>query len=165
MNRDTEGMMNAKTILGLILALVITGILIGYVFPIGMDAMHDTNTVEKDMTESSTYEITNELNSTLDDANGTNNYVNLTLTLDNGDTYTVTNLDEGNSTVVSTSAGDMTVKAVSVTSDTEATVSFEYDNDFGWDSSERSIYTILPLFLVLTILVALAGFVLKTVNL
>lgn len=156
--------MQAKSILGLVLTLTIVGLLIGLVLPVGLNSMNEYNETEIAMGESSTYEVTNELNATLDDANTTNTYVNLTLTLDNGDTYTIEKLDVGDTETVDTSAGELKVTAVSVDSEIEATVNFEYKDSFGWDSAERNIYGTFTIFILLVVLVVLAGIALKAVN-
>lgn len=50
-------MSKAKQILTLILSLVIGGILIGYVFPIGMSAYHDANTSAWTANEQSIWDV------------------------------------------------------------------------------------------------------------
>lgn len=50
-------MNKAKQILTLILSLVIGGILIGYVFPIGMNAYHDANTTAWSSQEQSIWNV------------------------------------------------------------------------------------------------------------
>lgn len=159
--------MNKKvnTILGLVLAVVIAGMLIGYVFPIGMNAMNEPQSSTYTMSEGETVEVATNLNATLDNVNDTNDDVNLTLTsVDSGTTYTVSTLSTGDNTTVSTDLGDVTVYNVENVNSTTAKLKFETSPDFGWDDSTQSIYGIFGIFLILTVLMALAGWAVKSMG-
>lgn len=151
------------TIAGLIMAVVIAGILIGNVLPVGMNAINEDRTDTHDMAESETIEVATNLNATLDDVEDSSGDINLTLKdTTTGSTYTVTDLAVGsNETKSIGDLGDVTVYNEEQIDNGNSTVMFEFSNDFGWSESTQSVYSILGIFLIVAILTALAGWAVK----
>lgn len=154
--------MKAKSILMIVMTLAIAGIIIGYVFPIGLNAMHDTTENTLELEEKVESDVTNDMTIYVTNVNNTANWINATVNdTANGDTYTISELDVGNSTTFDTKLGEITFSLDSVDSATECTIIAEYGNDFGWSGASRNIYSILGIFLIITILIVIVSLVLK----
>lgn len=157
--------MKAKYILSLILTLVIAGILIGYVFPIGMNAMNETNTDTYTMSAGDTVNVTNDVTAYLININTSASPTTLNMTVndtDNGDSYSIDDLAEGDSVTLETEQGDLEVAFASEDSG-DAEVEFTYANEFGWSGASRNIYGILGIFLILILLIMVTTLVFKAV--
>lgn len=152
----------AKGILTLVIGLVIAGLVIGLVFPIGMNSLHSDNVSTYTLDEGETVNAEPYLNITLDDVDDPGDTVNLTLNDTKNDaTYTVTDLALNSSKEFDTDLGNVTVKFTDKVDSTTAKIQVTTGSDFGWNESERSIYQVLGIFLILAIIVAIAGWAMQ----
>lgn len=147
-----------KAMVGVVLALVIAGVLIGYLLPIGINSVEQPETINQTQDVSVTYEIDAQLNSTV---TSVNDGVNATVELydESSDTTQSQTIDVGNTATYSLPGGDVNVTVNSATagSPDTADLTYEVPNDFGWDDSAKSLFGLLPLFLVLVPLVVVVG--------
>ena len=149
-------------IMGAVLAVAIAGILIGYVFPIGLDAMNTqpTNNITQDVNQD--YTVTAEVvsNVTGVSSSGANITLNDTETTESA---SYTDVSAGTNKTVNWQGGTITLEVISVdTSEDTATVKYDYPSDYGWSDGESSLYDILPIFVVLVPLGVLAGLVMRS---
>lgn len=155
-------MQKGKAILSLVIGLVIAGLVIGLVFPIGMNSLHSDTVSTNTLSDGETVNVEPYLNVTLNNVSDPDDTVNLTLNDTKNDvTYTVDNLALESSETVETDLGNVTVKFTEKVSSTSAKIEVTTSSDFGWDDAEQDIYGILGIFLILAIIVALAGWAMK----
>lgn len=150
-------MIRASKIITAVLGVVIAGILLGYVFPVGLDAANQDPTTNITQNVSKDYEVTNEVvsNVTGVSSSGANITLNDTNTAESA---SYTDLSAGDTKTVNWQGGDITLEVISVdTSANTAEVKYDYPADYGWSDSESQIFDILPIFLVLVPLAVLAG--------
>lgn len=142
-----------------ILGVVIAGMLLGYVFPVGMSAVNEDPTYNKTLEEGTETEIQAQLNATATSIDPTEDQITLEVkdtetgttesqTISNGSTVQYTTLEGGwvNATVNSVDSGTPN------TTDVE----FEVEQGYAWDDSSQSIFSILGIFLILVPLIVLA---------
>lgn len=158
--------MTAK-IVGLVLALVIGAILIGNVLPVGINAVEQNQTTANTTSQvgdTDTY-ASDRINVTIDSAaSGTPDTATITVedTI-NGDTVQKT-VDNGTTASFSLTGGTVDVSVHDVDtapSPSEVTYQISYASDFAWDDSTKSLWALIPIFLILGALVLLAGITLK----
>lgn len=143
---------------GIILALVVAGVLIGYILPIGIGAVNEPiqSTQTQDIGE--TYNVSSNLDSEVTSVtDGTSATVALTDT-EAGETQSQTvNVSENGT--YNLPGGDVTVTVNNATSGTPSTAELTYQvpSDFGWSSGAQSVYGLIPLFLILAPLVVIVG--------
>lgn len=157
-----NGNQMATKVMSAILAVVIAGILIGYVFPIGLNAANSGGTANLTQDVNTQYDVTDSVvsNVTGVSASGANFTVNDT---DTAESASFTDVSAGNSKTLSWQGGtiNVTVENVDTSADT-ATLKYEYPQTYGWDNAETDIYGLLPIFLVLVPLGVLAAFVMRS---
>lgn len=157
------GKQTTKKLVALVLALVIGGILIGNVLPVGINSVSDDQ-VTSSITQGvgNTEVIVDEkINATVNSVTvGTPDTATITLQ-DYETTNTVQHtVDNQSSQVYALDGGDVTLNLNDVdTSPTpsEATYNVSYPSDYGWDDSTKSLWALIPVFLILGALVLLAG--------
>lgn len=153
----------ANKMVGVIIALVIGGILIGYLLPVGIGAVNSSTNETVDHEISVTEQIASgEVNATVTNViDGASADVELEHVEDG---TTVTNTVSVNTpTEFSLPGGDVnvTVQSASTGTPDTATVSYEYKN-YGWSDGSKSLYGLLPLFLVLVPLVVVVGWAMRS---
>lgn len=147
-----------KAMVGVVLALVIAGVLIGYLLPIGINSVEQPETINQTQDVSTTYEIDAQLNSTVTAvSDGANATVELT-DLSSSTTQSQT-IDVGSTASYDLPGGTVNVTVNSATAGSPGTADLTYEvpNDFGWDGGAKSLFGLLPLFLVLVPLVVVVG--------
>lgn len=157
-------MNKSESILLLIITLVIGGILIGYVFPVGMNAMNDTDEYTEQLEKGVETNITDGVTAYVSAVNNTegNCTILVNVTDDTTTTYTYDNFKPADSNETEdTDLGELTTSLDSVDDATHVTVTFVTEKGFGWGSAERNIYGILGIFLILSILVVVIALVMK----
>lgn len=150
-------------LVGLVLALVIGAVLIGNVLPVGINETTQDNTYNLTQDEGTEYVVVDgKLNSTVTASSAGSS---ATIELKDVETgTTVSNSVNVGSTVTYTVEGnDVNVTVNSVTSGTPNTVDVTYDvpPDYGWNDSTKSLWGLVPVFLILGALVLLAGITLR----
>lgn len=153
----------AQKMVGVIIALVIGGILIGYLLPVGIGAVNSPNNVTDTQDVSSTYQLASgQINSTVTEVNdGSNATIELVHVAD-GTTVTNT-VDVSSSQSYALPGGDVNVTVDSANAGTpgNATVTYEYQN-YGWSDGSTDLYNLLPLFFVLVPLVVVVGWAMQS---
>lgn len=171
LQHNTRGQSRQMTVklVGLVIALTIGAILIGSVMPIGINAVeNDTNSLTQTTGVTNTNTLVDgKLNATVD---------SITVSTTDSATITITDLsqdpdqsisqsiDNQTSATYSFSSGDVTVELTDVddsTTPSTATYTVSYQSDFGWNDSTKSLWGLIPVFLILGALVLLAGIVLR----
>lgn len=151
-----------KAMVGVVLALVIAGVLVGYVLPIGINSVESPDTFNETQDVSVTYEVDAQLNSTV---TSVNDGVNATVELydESSDTTTSQTIDVGSTASYDLPGGtvNVTVNSATAGSPDTASLTYEVPNDFGWDDGAQSIFGLIPLFLVLVPLVVVVGWAMK----
>lgn len=154
----------AKSMVGVIIALVIAGVLIGYVLPIGVGSVSTTENTTINQDVGTEYSVETQLNSTVTAVtDATDATVELT-DLSAGGATTSNTVSVGSTTTYSLSGGDVNVTVNSATSGTpgNASVTYEHPNDFGWSDGSQQLFGLVPLFLVLTPFVVVIGWAMKS---
>lgn len=141
----------------IILGIVVIGILLGYVLPIGIGAV--TNPTEE-------VTFTQDVNTDVDinplivsNVTEVNDGVNATVELTDSDTQSTTTatIDQGSTQTLTLEGNDIDV-TVDDTTATSATLTYVIPSDYGWDSGSQSLFGLIPLFLVLVAVIAVIGF-------
>lgn len=143
----------------IILGVVIAGLLLGYVFPVGLNAVNEDPTYTLTQDEGTEYVVQERLNATATTVDATNDEVTLQLkdtqtgttesqTISNGSTATYSTLEGGtvNVTVTDTTSGTPNT----------ATLDYEVEQGFAWDDNSQTIFSVLGIFLVIVPLIVLA---------
>lgn len=152
----------ARQAVGVVLALVIAGVLVGYVLPIGIGAVNSDQTVTTNQSVGNSVEVAPGLNSTVTSAtDGTSATVELTDTTTNS-TQTVSNtVSVGSSETYQMNGGNVTVTVDSATS-SSADVTYQLEQEYGWGDGASAIYGLMPLFFVLVPLVVVVGWAMRS---
>jgi hypothetical protein len=152
-----------KAMVGVVLALVIAGVLIGYLLPIGVSSVESDETINQTQDVGTTYEVDAQLNSTVTSVtDGTDATVEL---YDESSDTTVSKTVAVGSTVnYQLPGGNVSVTVNEANSGTpgNASLTYEVPNDFGWDDGAQSLFGLLPLFLVLVPLVVVVGWAMRS---
>lgn len=161
-----NGKQMTQKVVALVLALVIGAILIGNVLPVGINATTEDSTINLTQDEGTEYVVVDgKLNSTVTGSDTTTDPDQTTIELKDVESgNTVSNTVENGSTVTYSIGGEsVNVTVNDVTSGTPSTVDVTYSvpPDYGWDDGTQSLWTLIPVFLVLGALVLLAGIVLR----
>lgn len=141
-----------------VLGVVVTGLMLGYVFPVGLNAVNENPTYDVTLEEGTQQQIKGELSATVTSSTaGSDATVELENT-DTGDTESQTINEGETATYTNLDGGVVNVTVVSVTSGTPNTVDAEIEPEtgFGWSQGSKSVFGVLGLFLVLVPLVVLA---------
>jgi hypothetical protein len=141
-----------------VMGIVVAGLLLGYVFPVGLNAVNEDPTYSLTVDEGTEVEVQERLNATATTVDATNDEVTLQVkdtqtgttesqTIQNGSTAQFSTLEGGfvNVTVTDTNTG----------TPNSTTLDFEVEQGFAWDDSSKSIFSVLGIFLVLVPLVVL----------
>lgn len=144
-----------------ILGVVIAGLLLGYVFPVGLNAVNEDPTYNLTQDEGTEYQVQERLNSTV-----TNSYApgagdNATVQLKDTQTGTTVSKTIDNGTTVQYTGlegGYVNVTVNDITSASPNTIGLEYqvEQGFAWDDSSQTIFSTLGIFLVIVPLIVLA---------
>lgn len=146
-------MSDGKAILGVVIAVCVGLLLVGYLLPVGMTAYHTENQIYTN-TLSLTGGITAIGQGVSIDLTAVNESVNGTFAVYEIDTLIdtqVINLDATGSFVCP--GGTVTVKPTAITADS-ATITVIIPQDFRWSDGENSIFSILGIFVLIGILIA-----------
>jgi hypothetical protein len=153
----------ANKMVGVIIALVIGGILIGYLLPVGIGAVNSPTNETLTQDVGSTYGIASgQINTTVTSVtDGTDATVELEH-VEDGTTESNT-VNVGSTTEYSLPGGDVNVTVSEANSGTpgNATVTYEY-SEYGWSDGAKSLYGLMPLFLVLVPLVVVVGWAMRS---
>lgn len=147
----------AKTVVGVVIAATIGAVLLGAVFPVGINFMvsDDSTTLTQDNGTSYTVD---EFETNVTDVTSSGATIEMT-----HDGSTVTNtVSTGSSTDYSLPGGTVNVTVDSTDTSTtpdQATVTYTYDTTFGWPDAVALIFNSLVYFLILLPLAALAAIV------
>lgn len=152
-----------KTLILVTVGLAIGGILVGTLFPTAINSMEEPGTDTIEHTEAVPEQVKTTLYANATDINATADEVTLNL-YDNETGSSQSQVVANGSTAsysIDDGTGTQTINATvdDVADATTATVSYEYPNDYGYTQGTKALWAILPLFFVLVILGALAGFV------
>lgn len=143
-----------------ILAVVIAGILLGYVFPVGLGAYSGPDTAEMNSTVGQDVKITSDLYQNVNNIDDTTGEATVVLEdRDTGESETLT-LQEGDTQSIGFSNGNIEVSADEVGTD-YAVITYTHPTDYGWSGGESALFGVLGIFLVLVPLGVLAGYVMK----
>lgn len=146
----------------IVLGVVVAGLMLGYVFPVGLNAINENPTYEVTADENVQTQITGPL-----EFNVTSSTVGSSATIelintDTGDTESQT-INEGNSVEYNNIDGgtvNVTLEAVNSGGETTAPnvigITAETGTGFGWSGASKSIFGVIGIFLVLVPLIALA---------
>lgn len=143
--------------IGLVLGVVIAGLMLGYVFPIGLNQVNEDPTYEGvSIDEGEEVEIESALNASVTSSTADSDATIELTDTETGDTSSQT-INEGDSATYELESGTANVTVNSVDSGTPNTVNadFTVDKGFGWDDGSQSIFGVLGIFLVLVPLIAL----------
>lgn len=147
----------ASRVMGIVIVAAVAAILLGGVFPVGIDIMVTDDSQQLTQNEGTTYEVDQfETNAT--SVSSTDATIELTY----DGTTTSNTISEGSSQVYNLEGGDVNVTVNSVdtsTSPNSTTVTYEYATDFGWPGAVGTIFSSLVYFLILLPLAALAAIV------
>lgn len=150
-------------LVGLVLALVIGAILIGNVMPVGINEVEQDDTINLTQDEGvNTVVVSNKLESNVTASSaGTSATIELT-DVESGNTVSNT-VNVGNSKTFSIAGESVNVTVNSVTAGSPNTTdaTYEVPPDYGWNDSSKSLWSLIPVFLILGALVLLAGIVMK----
>lgn len=149
-------------LVGLVIALTIGAILIGNVMPVGITETTADDTYNLTQDEGTKYVVVDQkLNSTVTASSAG---ASATIELEDADGSTVSNsVNVGETVTYSISGDEVDVTVNSVTSATPNVIDVTYDvpPDYGWDSASQSIWSLIPVFLILGALVLLAGITMR----
>jgi hypothetical protein len=152
-----------KAMVGVVIALVIAGVLVGYLLPIGINSVTQSETINQTQDVGTTYEIDAQLNSTVTSVSAG---VNATVELYDESSGTAQSqiIDVGSTATYDLPGGDVnvTVNSASSGSPDTADLTYEVPNDFGWDDGAKSLFGLLPLFLVLVPLIVVVGWAMRS---
>lgn len=152
----------ASKVMGAILAVVIAGILIGYVFPIGLDAANEDPSVNITQDVDTDYRVTGEVVSNVTNVSASGADLTLNDT-DTTESTSYTDLSAGDTKTVSWQGGEITLEIISVDTGADtAEVKYDYPQDYGWSDGESQLFDILPIFLILVPLGVLAAYVMRS---
>lgn len=152
-----------KTLILLTVGLAIGGLLVGNLFPLAINSMEEPGSQTIEHTEGVSEKLKVTLYANATDINATSDEVTLEL-YDNETGSSQSQVVANGSTAsysIDDGTGTQTVNATveTITDSTTATVSYEYPSDYGYSEGTKAMWTILPLFFILVILGALAGFI------
>lgn len=145
----------------IILGVVIAGLLLGYVFPVGLNAVNEDPTYTITSDESEEVNVQERLNATVTSSDTTTSPDQATIKLEDlqtGTTETQT-IENGSSAEYSTlEGGTVNVTVTDVTSGSPNTVTADYtvEQGFAWDDNSQTIFGVLGIFLVIVPLIVLA---------
>lgn len=150
----------ANKMITVILGIVIAGLMLGFVFPTGLNAINEDPSYTVNSSVSEQISVDTKINATITDAtSGTSATVQLTDT-ETGDTESkVINVGE-NATYTTLPGGEVSATVNSATA-TSAEVTYQPDKDYGWSDGSKSIYSVLGIFFVIVPLVVLAKMAMK----
>lgn len=142
-----------------ILGIVIASILLGYVFPVGLNAVNDDPSYEVNLEQGNETVIQERLNATATDVNATSDEATIevkdtqtgtteTQTISNGSTVQYNGLEGGYVNV--------TVNSVNSGSPDNVDTTFVVEQGFAWSDASQRIFGVLGLFLILVPLIVLA---------
>lgn len=147
-----------KRMMKVVLGVVIAGLLLGYVFPVGLNAVNAPQEYSITQDESSEVVVQERLNSTV-----TASSAGTSATIELKDTQTGTtesqSINVGDTATYSTLEGgtvNVTVDAVNSGTPNTINATYEVEQGFAWDDSSQTIFQLLGLFLVIVPLVVLA---------
>lgn len=142
-------MASSRKAVGIVVALLVAGLLVGVLFPVAINAISgpaDT-TVSQDTGE--TYQLSGpDLNATLDEVTEDTEATYTIETETDSETVTV-NLDETETATVDGYEVDVTPTEIGTDS---ATTQYEYPRTYGWGGSASAMWGILPIMIVLAAL-------------
>ena len=152
----------ARKILGVLIALLIGGVLVAQLLPVGINQVNEPTVVNETIDNGTTETIiSGKLNATVVETNASaspqNTTIQLTdLTASESVTHTI---DNDTTQTFALSGGDVNVTVTDITAGSPDTVSASYSvpTDFAWSDSSQAIWAIIPLFLVLVPLAVFAG--------
>lgn len=156
----------ASKLVAVILGVVIAGVLLGTVFPIGLNQVNEDNTYNVTLENNTETTIQANLNATLTGA-GESTTDTATIKLeDTEDGSTESNTIDNGTTVSYTTLTGGTVNVTLNNVDTTvspdiAEVTMDVPKDFAWDSGSKSIYSVFGIFLIIVPLIVLAKQALK----
>jgi hypothetical protein len=153
-----------KAMVGIIIALVIGGVLIGYLLPIGVSSVNQPDTVNQTQDVGTTYQLKSGLiNSTVDSVTDA---TDATITLEDTESGTTeqNTINVGSTTEYTLPGGNVnvTVNSASSGSPGNASLTYEIPNDYGWGDGAQGLYGLLPLFIVLVPLVVVVGWAMRS---
>lgn len=153
-----------KAMVGIIIALVIGGVLIGYLLPIGVSSVNTPATVNQTQDVGTTYQLKSGLiNSTV---NSVVDATSATITLEDTESGTTeqNTVNVDSTTEYTLQGGNVNVTVNSASSGTPGTaeISYEIPNDYGWGDGAQGLFGLLPLFIVLVPLIVVVGWAMKS---
>lgn len=135
---------------GIAVGLLVVGLLAAFLLPTVISPYNDNATTTISQNEDTTYTVTSVVTTNVTNVNETAKEIDVTLKdTDSGTTKSITGLSEGSNSTVTLTDGDITVTNQASSEAGNATVKYEYPNDYGWNGGTKSIYGTLPLFFVL----------------
>lgn len=148
-----------KKMISVILGVVIAGIMLGYVFPVGLNSLNEDPTYNLTQEDNTQYQVQESLNSTVtSSSSGTSATIQLTDTT-TGATETQT-INVGESAEFNSLDGGYVNVTVDSVVDTgtanETTADYQVEQGFGWSGGAQNIFGVLGIMLVLVPLIALA---------
>lgn len=155
-----------SAILGVIIALMIGGVLIANLLPVGINEMQEDDTYNVTSGEGNeVVVIDGKLNATVTSTT-IGSPDTATIELKNPDSgNTATNTIDNGSTVTYTLDGESLNVTLNDVNDSptpnESSYTVDVPPDFGWSDSSKTLWGLLPLFFVLVPLVVVAGWAMK----
>jgi len=140
-----------------ILGVVIAGLMLGYVFPVGLNQVNEDPTYSVTLDEGNEEVVQEGVNTTVTSSTAGSSATIEVVDTQTGDNVTKT-INVGDSAQYELDSGYVNVTVNSVNSGTPNTVNADYtvEQGFAWSDGSRSIFQILGLFLVIVPLVVLA---------
>jgi len=144
----------SQKMIAVVMAVVISGLLLGYVFPVGLDALNDDVTYDYSVDNQTTTEVVSGLELTV---NGVTADTSATIELNDTETGTTEEytINEGDTQAYTQLNQDVNVTLDNATA-TTATGTVSTETGYGWSDGSKSVYGALGIFLVLVPLVVMA---------
>lgn len=149
----------------LAVAVLVVAIMVAVTMPVALNNLSEpASTSFTGVSEGNTVDVAAGLNATLDNVTNSTSpsTINVTVTdTDTGSTSSVTNLDEGNSSTVTLEGEDINVTNDNVSDGSTADFTVAYPIGYGWGSGAKSMFDLIPLFLMLAIVIFFVGIAMR----
>lgn len=156
LRRDKRGQMGgAKEAVTLVIAISVLVLMAAFLIPVAIDEIEGDTEVTLTQENETLTEVNAELDSNASISSGS---VDLTLTSDG--TSTTKTISSGAEATYTLDRGDVVAGVESTdvaASPSTATINYTYNRDFAFSDASRSIWTIIPLMIVLAVFLAVIG--------
>lgn len=157
---DTRGQMSVGKGLGLIVTVFVVMLVGAVLMPVAVDQLEGDTSTSITQDNGTTADVTANLNTTLDDVTASG----ATYTLQTEDQSITNTISTGSNATYSFTEGDVVVTVdstdTSATPD-QATATYEYSTDFGWDDNTSNLWGTLGLIGVLAFFMLMLGMAVK----